>query len=405
MGSGDGTVSGGLGGASAATRRISGIRTVVVGAGWRNYVFVLIDTDDGFTGLGEASLGGQTNAVLGALKDLEPLLLGADAIRIEHLWQQAYRHAFWHGGPTFLSALAGVEVALWDIQGQALGVPIHRLLGGPVRERIRAYANGPRGETPEEMARSAVELVARGFTALKMAPWEAMPILASQGAHRRGRGQGARRARGGRAGNRAHGRCPRPALATSRRPCRRGPRSPRHYLSGGAHAAGERCGAGARGPQVGGTDRRWGAALHPLGLRRGCSPHARSRVLQPDIIQSGGIAEARKIAALAEMHFVSVAPHNPWSWVNTMASLHLDAVLPNFLLQEVITEPEPWKDAIVINPPRMDEEGFFAVPSAPGLGITLDLEAAKRFPPVVGPPAGPLARRRLRGRLVMRVMT
>jgi galactonate dehydratase len=111
-------------------------------------------------------------------------------------------------------------------------------------------------------------------------------------------------------------------------------------------------------------------------------------VLQPDIIQSGGIAEARRIAALAEMHFVSVAPHNPWSWVNTMTSLHLDAVLPNFLMQEVIAESEPWKDAIVLNPPVMDDEGYFPLPTTPGLGITLDLEAAKRFPPVVGlPPA------------------
>ena len=111
-------------------------------------------------------------------------------------------------------------------------------------------------------------------------------------------------------------------------------------------------------------------------------------VLQPDIIQSGGLGEARKIAALAEMHFVSVAPHNPWSWVNTMASLHLDAVLPNFLMQEVISSPEPWKDEIVVNRPVMDDKGFFAVPTAPGLGISLDLEEAKRFPPVTGrPPA------------------
>jgi galactonate dehydratase len=109
-------------------------------------------------------------------------------------------------------------------------------------------------------------------------------------------------------------------------------------------------------------------------------------VLQPDIIQSGGIAEARRIGALAEMHFVSVAPHNPWSWVNTMASLHLDAVLPNFLMQEVITDPEPWKDAVVTRAPAIDAEGYFALPSAPGLGLSLDLEAAKRFPPVVGRP-------------------
>ena len=91
------------------SHRITSVRTVAVGAGWRNDIFVLVDTDDGLTGLSEASLGGQTNAVLGAVKDLEPLLLGADPARIEHLWQRAYRHAFWHGGPTFLSALAGVS--------------------------------------------------------------------------------------------------------------------------------------------------------------------------------------------------------------------------------------------------------------------------------------------------------
>jgi galactonate dehydratase len=111
-------------------------------------------------------------------------------------------------------------------------------------------------------------------------------------------------------------------------------------------------------------------------------------VVQPDIIQSGGIAEARRIAALAEMHFVSVAPHNPWSWVNTTASLHLDAVMPNFLMQEVVTDPEPWKDAVVPHHPSIDADGFFPLPQAPGLDITLDLEAAKRFPPVTGrPPA------------------
>ena len=103
-------------------------------------------------------------------------------------------------------------------------------------------------------------------------------------------------------------------------------------------------------------------------------------VLQPDIIQTGGIAEARRVAALAEMHFVSVAPHNPWSWVNTVASLHLDAVTPNFLIQEVITEPEPWKDAMVVGAPAIDAQGYFSLPpDKPGLGITLDLEVAKRY--------------------------
>jgi galactonate dehydratase len=367
--------------------KITGVRTVAVGAGWRNYVFVLIDTDKGLTGLGEASLGGQTQAVLGAIADLEPLLLGADPFRIEHLWQQAYRHAFWHGGVTFLSALAGVEVALWDIKGKALGVPISKMLGGLVRDKIRAYANGPRGATPDELARSAADLVTQGFTAMKFTPFEATPLLAG----RRYVDQAVAKTKAVREAVGpdvelmidGHGRLT-PAVAVRaaealaefnlmffEEPC-----LPEHA------AAMTRIAKKSPIPIATGERlyTRWDH-LDALGSRK-------IAVLQPDIIQSGGLFEARKIAALAEMHFVSVAPHNPWSWVNTVSSLHLDVITPNFLIQEVITDSEPWKDAIVINPPQMDADGFFRPPTAPGLGIELDLDAAKRFPPVTGrPPA------------------
>jgi galactonate dehydratase len=368
-------------------REITGIRTVVVGADWRNYVYVLIDTNMGLTGLGEASLGGQTNAVLGALKDLEPLVIGADPFRIEHIWQQAFRHAFWRGGVTVLSALAGIEVALWDIKGKALGVPIHALLGGRVRDRIQAYANGPRGETPEELASSAAELVERGFTGLKMAPFDATPVLAGTpvvdaavarvAAVREAVGPGVELMID------AHGRLSPPmarraadAFAPYGIMFLEEPTLPEHI------------------PSIVRTARRSTVPI-AVGERhytrwdfRELLASRAVSVLQPDIIQSGGIGEARKIAAVAEMHFASVAPHNPWSWVNTVASLHLDAVTPNFLIQEVITEPEPWKDAIVKNPPVMDADGFFPLPTDPGLGIELDLDAAPFFPPVQGrPPA------------------
>ena len=367
--------------------KITGVRTVAVGAGWRNYIYVLIDTDGGITGLGEASLGGQTQSVLGAVKDLEPLLIGADPFRIEHLWQQAYRHAFWHGGVTFLSALAGVEVALWDIKGKALGAPISMMLGGAVRDKIRAYANGPRGATPDELARSAADLVARGFSAMKFTPFEATPLLAG----RRSINEAVAKTRAVREAVGpdielmidGHGRLS-PAVAVRaanalaefnimffEEPC-----LPEHV------AAMTRIAKKSPIPIATG-ERLYGRSdyLDALGSRT-------IAVLQPDIIQSGGVFEARKIAALAEMHFVSVAPHNPWSWVNTVASLHLDAVTPNFLIQEVIAGPEPWKDAVVIGAPAMDAEGFFLPPFAPGLGIELDLDAARRFPPVTGrPPA------------------
>ncbi len=367
--------------------RITNVRTVAVGAGWRNYLFVVVETDEGLSGLGEASLGGQTNAVIGAVKDLEPLLIGADPLRIEHIWQQAYRHAFWRGGVTCLSALAGVEVALWDIRGKTLGVPIYRLLGGAVRDKIRAYANGPRGETPDELARSAADLAARGYTAMKMAPFEAMPILAG----RRLIEAGVENVRAVREAIGpdvelmidGHGRLS-PPVAVRAAEAMAGfkimffeepvlPEHPKALIRMAKKspipiATGER------------LHTRWDFPELLASRRIG--------VVQPDIIQSGGISETRKIAALAEMHFVSIAPHNPWSWVNTVASFHLDVVTPNFLIQEVITEPEPWKDACVVNPPAMDPEGFFGLPEGSGLGIELDLEAAQKFPPMTGrPPA------------------
>jgi galactonate dehydratase len=364
---------------------ITAVRTVAVGAGWRNYIYVLIDTDQGVTGLGEASLGGQTHAVLGMIEDLKPLLLGADPFRIEHIWQQAYRHAFWHGGVTFMSALSGVEVALWDIKGQALGIPIWRMFGGLVRDRIRAYANGPRGETPDQFARSAADLVARGFSALKFTPFDATPILAGRPAIDAAvaKVRAVREAVGPNVELMVdgHGRLSPPVAV----------RMAEALAEYNLMFFEEPC----LPEQVPAMVRI--AKKSPIPIATGERRYSRweflelmsSRtigVLQPDIIQTGGIAEARKVAALAEMHFVAVAPHNPWSWVNTMASLHLDAVTPNFLIQEVITEAEPWKDAVVTNPPVMDAEGFFAPPSTPGLGITLDLEAAKQFPPVEGRP-------------------
>jgi galactonate dehydratase len=367
--------------------KITDVRTVAVGAGWRNYLYVLVDTDQGLTGLGEASLGGQTRALIGEIEDLKPLLLGADPFRIEHLWQQAYRHAFWHGGPTFLSALAGVEVALWDIKGQALGVPIWRLLGGKVRDKVRAYANGPRGETPDEVARSAAALVARGFRAMKWVPFGAtLPLagrrfidraVAEVRAVREAVGPDVELMVDG------HGRLS-PAVAV---------RMAEELAPFGLMFFEEPC-LPTNGPALARI-----AAKSPIPIAAGERHYTRwgfrellearsVAVVQPDIIQTGGIFEARKIGALAEMHFVSIAPHNPWSWVNTVASLHLDATLPNFLIQEVVADQEPWKDEIATWRPELDADGNFPLPDRPGLGTKLDLEAAKRRPPVEGrPPA------------------
>ncbi len=320
--------------------KITAIGTRVVNATMRNWVFVKVETDAGITGWGEASLEWKTRGVVGCVDDLAPLIVGQDPRRIEHLYQVMYRHSFFRMGVVGMSALSGIEQALWDILGQALGVPVYELLGGRVRDKIRLYANGPRGETVDEIAQSAEELVGRGFTALKLAPFGATPILAGKRIIDAGvaKVRAVREAVGPEVELMidAHGRLA-PAVAM---------RAAAALAPFGIMFFEEPC-LPTHGPALTRLARK-----SPIPIAVGERHYSRwaypellaSRtigVLQPDIVQSGGLAEARKIAAMAEMHFVAVAPHNPWSWVNTVASLQLDAVTPNFLIQEVIADAEP----------------------------------------------------------------
>src|SRR4051812_21482104 len=144
----------------------------VLFAGRTNLIFVEVRTDAGITGIGEASLEGKTEAVVGAVNDISEYLIGQDPTRIEHHWQTIYRHSFWRGGVVIGSAISGIEQAMWDILGKALNVPVYELLGGRVRDRVRLYANGPRGNTPEEVTESCVKIVEAGWGALKLCPFE-----------------------------------------------------------------------------------------------------------------------------------------------------------------------------------------------------------------------------------------
>src|ERR687894_399209 len=129
--------------------KITDVETVAVHYGGRDYVFVRVHTDEGLIGTGEGTLEGRARTVVTAVLELKDSLLGEDPLRIEHLWQKMYRQAFYRGGPLLMSAISGVEQALWDIFGKSVGLPVHQLLGGRVRDKIRVYANGPRGETAE----------------------------------------------------------------------------------------------------------------------------------------------------------------------------------------------------------------------------------------------------------------
>ena len=135
----------------------------------RQFVYVKIITDDGLYGIGEASLSGRSLAVVEALGHIKPLLVGEDATRIEHIWQDIFRGTFWRGGPVLQSALAGIDIALWDLQGKALGVPVYRLLGGATRDKVLVYRHVG-GQTPEQLVENSQALHEEGRKRLRISP-------------------------------------------------------------------------------------------------------------------------------------------------------------------------------------------------------------------------------------------
>jgi galactonate dehydratase len=358
--------------------KITQVETIGVYGGGRDWVFVRVHTDEGLIGTGEGTLEGRARTIYAAVQELSDYLIGQDPFRIEHLWQIMYRHAFYRGGPVMNSAISGVEQALWDILGQALNQPVHQLLGGRVRDKIRVYANGPRGTTAEEIAESALALKERGFTAMKMVPFGPVkpvdsPTVVREAARimetvRLAVGPDIDLAVD------AHGRLS-PTMAIQigqaikeygilfyEEPCLPENAATMATVareSGIPIATGER------------LFTKWGF--------RDTLEKQAAAILQPDLAHCGGILEGRKIAAMAEVYYAGFAPHNPLSPVNMRASLHLDAVVPNFLIQEWVADDPPWRDEILLNPVKI-KDGWAEIPMEPGLGTALNLEVCRAHP-------------------------
>lgn len=358
--------------------KIRQIETIPVFGGGRDWVFVRVHTDEGLIGTGEGTLEGRARTIVSAVDELSDYLIGEDPFRIEHLWQIMYRHAFYRGGPVMNSAISGVEQALWDILGQALGQPVHQLLGGRVRDRIRVYANGPRGDSAEELAESARALVDRGYTAMKLVPFGPTKPLDGIASIREAvkRMEAVRAAVGPDVDLAvdAHGRLS-PTMSIQiaqaikhvgifffEEPC-----LPENTAAMATVA--RECGIPvATGERL---FTKWGF--------RDVLEKQAAAVLQPDLAHCGGILEGRKIAAMAEVYYAGFAPHNPLSPVNMRASLHLDAVVPNFVIQEWVSDDPPWRDHILQHPVKI-ENGWVDVPMEPGLGTALDLDACRAHP-------------------------
>jgi galactonate dehydratase len=362
--------------------KITDVTTHVLGTPWRDLTFVQVHTDEGLVGVGETRMLGHTQALVGYLAEAaRNHVLGSDPFDIESLVQRMKYGDYGRAGEIVMSGIGCVEMACWDIVGKALEQPVWRLLGGRVNERIKAYANGwyTVERSPEEFHAAAGRVLERGYRALKFDPFgsgrfeldhdERMRAVALVEAVRDAVGPEVEIL------VEMHGRfAPHEAIRVAGllepfAPAWLEEPVPPENLKALAKVAEHTPLPIATGERI--HDRLEFRELFELQA---------AGIIQPDIGHIGGILEARKLAATAETHYVLVAPHNVGGPVLTAANLHLAACTPNFKIQEHFNDfaDEEVKQAAPGLPEVRD--GYFELPTAPGLGVELDVDFVAERP-------------------------
>ena len=353
------------------------------GAG-KNWLFVKVDTDAGISGWGECyTQSDRDQSIVAHVQQLGRYLLGRDPMNIKHFTHMAYHDfAGKRGAMDFYSALSGLEQSLWDIVGKNFGTPVYNLLGGACREKIRVYANGWSGGagTPEDYAERALQIVARGFTALKFDPF---PGPWRTHISRQAEEQAVETVRVVRevVGPdvdlliEVHRRlAPMHAVRVARA---MEPYRPFWYeepVSARNVDALAACRRDIRLPVVTGEE------LYTKAEFREVFEKQAADIINPDICNCGGLLELKEIAAMAEPYFVTVSPHNYNSTtVGLAATVQLAACIPNFLITEYFVNFEARGAEIAVEPLRVDG-GYIALPQGPGLGVELRQEVLERYP-------------------------
>jgi galactonate dehydratase len=338
--------------------KITKLETLLVQPRW---LFLKIHTNAGLVGLGEPVLESRAATCAEAVRELEPYLIGKDPRAVAHHWQVIYRSAFYRGGEILTSALSGIDMALWDIKGKALGVPIYELMGGPTRTRVRVYAHARDGAAIRQQ-------VARGFTAFKTGVPARRPARYLETPAEVGYAVEQLTELRRLIGNDRdlaidfHGAIS-PALAKVlikaleplqpmfiEEPCLHQNADAMAEIARGTHlpiAAGER------------VFTKWGF--------REILEKKAAAILQPDLCHAGGLTECRLIAGMAEAYYAAIAPHNPLGPISLAAGIQLAASIPNFLAQEQVTLGEGY-----LKSPFIAKDGYVDIPTGPGLGIELD---------------------------------
>jgi len=361
--------------------KVTEVRTIVTCPG-RNFVLVKILTDEGLYGVGDATLNGRELAVAEALREhIGPWLIEKEAERIEDIWQELFRGTYWRGGPVLMTALAGVDLALWDVKGKKAGMPLYELFGGRTRDKVRVYMH-PHGRTFEETLESCKRVVRMGCTALRASvdipglaenQWEPAPYLRTtprlfkylreqlgdevdflHDVHERINPVQA---------------C---QLAKDLEPIRmfflEDPLRPEHKESFRllrAHTS---------------TPIAMGELYHDIWE---CLPLVTEQLvdfLRVDICHFGGITHARKLAAIAEPYYIDMAFHGPGdiSPIVHAANVHIDTSIPNFGIQEWVFHGAEVKKVVTGGPEYKD--GYLTAPNVSGLGCDINEEEAARYP-------------------------
>jgi galactonate dehydratase len=372
---------------AAGKIKVTGVKTF--GVTWeensdRPCVFVKLETDQGVVGWGEATLEGKAGAVMQTVDDLQRFYVGQDPMRVEHIWQSMYIHAFYRAGPILGSAIAGIDQALWDIRGKVLGQPVYRLLGGPVEPRgVRGYYH-VRARTPEEMAEVRESAQRLGITAMKSGipgyyEWIEGHTAINAAVN------GIAKLREGLGddidiGIDFHAKTS-PAVAAIickeveslnlmfvEEPC-----PPENYK------------AMAKIARKTTTPIATGERLVAHYSTQQLLEDGTVDILQCDINHVGGITALWKVGAMAEASGCAIAPHACEGPVGGMATLHVDAATPNFIVQEICSGVEPtfkeklWEEWLGLPAMRM-VDGYFPLPQKPGLGFEMNEAALNKLP-------------------------
>ncbi len=357
--------------------KVTSLTTYIVPPRW---LFLKIETDAGVTGWGEPVIEGRALTVEAAVKELGDYLIGKDPRLIEDHWTVMHRGGFYRGGPILMSAIAGIDQALWDIKGKALGVPVHELLGGKLRDSIKVYS-WIGGDRPAEVAAGAKEVVARGFLALKMNGTEELQIVDSHDKIDAAveRVAMVREAVGPNIGIAVdfHGRVHRPMARMMVKEL-----EPYRLMFIEEPVLSENRDALKEIAALGSTPIALGERLYSRWDFKSVFEQGAVDIIQPDLSHAGGITECRKIAAMAEAYDIAVAPHCPLGPIALAACLQLDAVSYNCFIQEQslgihYNAANDLLDYAANKDVFRYEDGYVAIPDGPGLGVEIDEDYVK----------------------------